>query len=61
MEDIKGADEAEEEKDLVGVGGRSFVTIAKRQDTTCRSVRIKHTLHINNALSLTTQSKNILC
>lgn len=38
MEGISSVDEAEEEEDLVGVGGRSFVTIAEHYDTMCGSV-----------------------
>ena len=55
LEDRRGANEAEEEEDLVGVRRKSFVTIVECWDTTRKSVQIRHTRHVNTVLSLTTQ------
>lgn len=52
MEDIRGADEAEEEEDLVEVVDMSFSIIVEHQGITHESVQVRHTRLLSIALSL---------
>lgn len=54
-EDIRGADEAKEEEDLVKVRDMFFDIIAECQDTTCGSVQDRQAHHADIVFSLTTQ------
>lgn len=54
MEDIRDEDEAEEEKGLVEVGVRLFITTTEHQGIMCMSVRIRHTRDANITASFTT-------
>lgn len=54
MEVIKEEDRVIEEEDLVEVADMLFSIIAECQGTTCGSVRIKHSCHVNIAVSLKT-------
>jgi len=54
MEDIRDNDKVEEEEDLVEAGVRLSGTTAEHQGTAHRSVKIRHTHHVNTTASLTT-------
>lgn len=54
-EDIRDADEAEEEEDLVEVVDKLFSIILEFHDTMHESVRSRHTHHVDTTLSLTMQ------
>jgi len=43
---IRGADEDEEEEDLVEVWDRPFVTTMKEKDTTRETSQIRHVFHV---------------
>lgn len=52
-ESIRGADEGVVVENLVGVEGRSFVTIVEDQDTMCVISQIRHDYHAAIVLILT--------
>ena len=60
MEDIRGVDEAKEEKDLVEVRDKLFATIVDYQDTTHRNAWARCAYHVLNVLSLITWWKTSL-
>lgn len=52
---IRDADEAKVEENLVKIGDRSFVTTVEDRDTTREISQIRHVCYVDNVLSLTTQ------